>query len=112
MPTFAVHITVGGPIRDELDGKRFDGAYSRRYVVAADEHAAEKRAVEALYNEPLFAHIKLIDGIGAPPTEVDEVRKVRWYEGLFSKTALVFVRKPKSAPPEPRLERGRNQSGL
>jgi hypothetical protein len=112
MPTFAVHIKVEGPIRDETDGKRFDGAYSERYVVAADERAAEQRAVEGLHKEPLFAQLKLVDGIGAPPTEVDEVRQVRWYEGLFSKTALVFIRKPKTAPSEPKPERGRNQSGL
>lgn len=112
MPTFAVLIRVEGPIRDETDGKRFDGAYSRRYVVAADEQSAEERAVEGLHKEPLFAQLKLVDGIGAPATEVDEVRQVRWYEGLFSKTALVFVRKPRTPRPAPKPERGRNRSGL
>ncbi|MEL7538153.1 MAG: hypothetical protein AAFX44_04470 [Pseudomonadota bacterium] len=93
MPTFAVHIKVAGPFRDLADGKRFSGAYSHRYVVAADAKSAERQAIESLKKEQQFAQLRPVDGIGSPPTEVDEVRKVPWYEGFFSNKALVLQRK-------------------
>jgi hypothetical protein len=90
MPAFAVKVKVAGPFRDASDGKKFAGAYSHRFVFASNAHDAEERAVEGVKSEPRFAQLKLIEGIGPPLTEVDEVRRASWYEGLFSNAALVF----------------------
>ena len=92
MPAFAVTVKVAGPFRDVSDGRKFAGAYSHRFVFAADEHAAEERAVKGVRNEPRFAQLRLVEGIGPPLTEVDEVRRASWYEGLFSNAALVFCK--------------------
>jgi hypothetical protein len=92
MPAFAVTVKVAGPFRDTSDGKKFNGAYSHRFVFAADAQEAEERAVEGVRSEPQFARLKLVDGIGPPLTEVDEVRRASWYEGLFNNAALVFYK--------------------
>ncbi len=92
MPAFAVHIRVTGPLRDIADGKRFDGAYSQRVVFAADAQTAARRAVEGLQTEPQFTQLRLVEGIGAPTTEVDEVRQTSWFEGLFNNGALIMYR--------------------
>lgn len=92
MPTFAVHIKVAGPLRDMSDGKRFAGAYSHRFVTAADAETARKRALEGLLKERQFAQLRPEGGIGPPLTEVDTVREASWLEGLMSKEALVLCR--------------------
>ncbi len=92
MPAFAVKINVPGPIVDGADGQRFDGAYSDRVVFAADERRAKMRAVEELFKEPQFAKVHCVHGHGAPPTEVDEVRKVGWLAAFSGGGALVFYR--------------------
>ena len=94
MPTFAVHIKVAGPIRDMSDGKRFAGAYSHRFVTAADAETARKRALEGLLKERQFAQLRPEGGIGLPLTEIDTVKEVSWFEGLLSKEALVLCREP------------------
>ena len=90
MPTFAVHITLVGPLRDMSDGKRFDRAYSHRYVRASDPETAVERAIEKLQAEPGFARLRHESGIGPPHIEIDEVRRASWRQGLFSGAALVF----------------------
>lgn len=92
MPTYAVHIKVAGPLRDMQDGKRFAGAYSDRFVAAVDAETARKRALDALAKERQFNQLRPEGGIGLPLTEVDSVRKVRWFEGLLSKQAFVLCK--------------------
>ena len=99
MPAFAVKINVPGPIVDQADGQRFDGAYSDRVVFAADERRAKMRAVEELFKEPQFAQIQCVDSSGLPATEVDEVRQVGWLAAFTSGGPLVFYRR------EPRKRR-------
>lgn len=92
MPTFAVHIKVAGPFRDTADGKLFTGAYSHRYVKAADADGAQQRAIGELKKEPQFAQLRPLDGIGSPLTEIDSVLQVPWYQGFFGGTAIVLCR--------------------
>lgn len=92
MPSFVVQIKIAGPFRDLSDGERFDGAYSQRVVSAADELAAARRAVKSLLEEPQFAQLRLLNGIGAPLPEIEEVRQARWYERFSSTSPLVFRR--------------------
>ncbi|MEM1261679.1 MAG: hypothetical protein AAGH76_04750 [Pseudomonadota bacterium] len=91
MPTYAVHIKVAGPFRDTADGKLFTGAYSHRFVKAVDADGAQQRAVGELLKEPQFAQLRPLDGIGSPLTEIDSVRQVPWYEGLFGGGAAIVL---------------------
>ena len=92
MPTYAVHISVSGPLRDSEDGQRFASAYSERFVSARDAASAERRALARLHEDERFTRLRRETGIGSPDTSVDNVRVASWLEGLTSKTALVLRR--------------------
>ena len=84
MPRFSVTLHVTGRFHVGADSDLLDGAYTRRFVSAADEALAGSIAVRALRDDASFREFRPLPPTVPLEVDVTEVRPADWWEQVRS----------------------------